>query len=202
MAMPALGLFPLGIVLFPTEQIPLHIFELRYRELIDECLENEQPFGLVLADEEAGIRDVGTLAHILDIERLEDGRMNIVVEGRDRFEVTELTDERSFHTAEAGSYDDEDDPAGHALVERGLSLFARLVDLTEAEVETPDAGHPQLSYALAARFELAAEIKQPLLEERSERQRLEQVCDILEAAHAAIERQREIIRRAQTNGRH
>jgi Lon protease-like protein len=200
--MSALGLFPLGIVLFPTEQIPLHIFELRYRELIDEALENEEPFGLVLADEEGGIRDVGTLAHVLDIERLEDGRMNIVVEGRERFAVTELSSDRSFHTAETAPFDDEDDPAGHALVERGLSLFARLVTLTDADIEAPDAGHPQLSYALAARFELAPEIKQPLLEERSERQRLEQVCEILEAAHAAIERQREIVRRAHTNGKH
>ena len=200
--MAVVGLFPLGIVLLPTEQIPLHIFELRYRELITECLEHEQPFGLVLADEEGGIRDVGTFAHVLDAERLEDGRLNIVVEGRERFSVTELLDERSFHTAEITDFEDDLDPAGHALVERGLSLFARLVTLTEAEIETPDAGHPQLSYALAARFELAPEIKQPLLEERSERLRLEQVCDILEAAHAAIERQREIVRRAATNGKH
>jgi ATP-dependent Lon protease len=200
--MSVLGLFPLGIVLLPTEQIPLHIFELRYRDLIDECLEQELPFGLVLADEEGGIRDVGTFAHILDVERLDDGRMNIVVEGRERFAVTELTSERDFHTAETSTLDDEPDPAGHALVERALSLFARLVALTEAEIEAPDAGHPQLSYALAARFELAAEIKQPLLEQRSERERLEQVCDILETAHAAVERQREIVRRAQTNGKH
>ena len=117
-------------------------------------------------------------------------------------QVTELTDERSFQTAETTPLDDEDDPAGHALVERSLSLFARLVALTDAEIETPDAGHPQLSYALAARFELSPMVKQPLLEDRSERQRLEQVCDLLDAAQTAIERQREIARRAGTNGKH
>ena len=196
------GLFPLGIALLPTEQIPLHIFELRYRELIGECLERDEPFGLVLADEEHGIRDVGTLAHVIDFEPLDDGRLNIVIEGRERFSVSELTEGRAFQTAEIAALDDDDDPAGHALVERGLSLFARLVELTEADISAPDAGHPQLSFALAARFELAPELKQALLTQRSERERLEQVCEILEAAHAAIERQREIVRRAQTNGQH
>ena len=86
------GLFPLGIALLPTEQIPLHIFELRYRELIGECLERDEPFGLVLADEEDGIRDVGTLAHVIDFEPLDDGRLNIVIEGRERFSVSELTE--------------------------------------------------------------------------------------------------------------
>jgi Lon protease-like protein len=200
--MTAVGLFPLGIVLLPTEQIPLHIFEVRYRELISECLEHDEPFGLVLADEEHGIRDVGTLAHVIDFEPLDDGRLNIVVEGRERFSVSELTEGRAFHTAEITSVDDDDDPAGHALVERGLSLFARLVALTEADIEAPDAGHPQLSFALAARFELAPDLKQALLTQRSERERLEQVCEILAAAHTAVERQREIVRRAQTNGKH
>ena len=59
--MSELGLFPLGIVLLPTEQIPLHIFEERYQELIGECLDLELEFGLVFADDE-GLREVGTRA--------------------------------------------------------------------------------------------------------------------------------------------
>ena len=109
--MEEIGLFPLGLVLLPTEQVPLHIFEPRYRELIAECLENEQPFGLVYADDD-GLRRTGTLASVVEVvDELEDGRLNIVVEGRDRFRLVELTDGRSFHTGTIELFDDVDDPA-------------------------------------------------------------------------------------------
>ena len=79
--MAEIGLFPLGIVLLPTEQVPLHIFEDRYKELIDECLAEEREFGLVYADDD-GLRPVGTLAAVTEvIERFDDGRLNVVVEG-------------------------------------------------------------------------------------------------------------------------
>jgi len=81
-----IGLFPLGIVLFPVEQIPLHIFEPRYRELIADCRRDEAPFGLVFADDD-GMRQIGTFAHVVDVEELDDGRLNIIVEGRDRFRI-------------------------------------------------------------------------------------------------------------------
>src|SRR5207244_5641808 len=78
---PELGLFPLGVVLLPTERVPLHIFEPRYKELIGECLESEGEFGLVLADDD-GLREVGTRAAVTDVlHRFPDGRMNVVVEG-------------------------------------------------------------------------------------------------------------------------
>ena len=90
--MEEIGLFPLGLVLLPTEQVPLHIFEPRYRELIAECLENEQPFGLVYADDD-GLRRTGTFASVVEVvDQFEDGRLNIVVEGGDRFRLVELTD--------------------------------------------------------------------------------------------------------------
>ena len=119
-----IGLFPLGIVLLPTEQVPLHIFEPRYRELIAECLEGEQPFGLVFADDD-GLRRTGTLASVVEVvERFEDGRLNIVVEGGDRFRLLELTDGRSFHTGTVEPLADNDDPPDPADVTRGIGLFA------------------------------------------------------------------------------
>src|SRR5262245_47736056 len=79
--MDELGLFPLPVVLFPTERIPLHIFEPRYLELIEDCLANGREFGFVFAADES-LQQVGTRAVVAEImERLEDGRMNIVVEG-------------------------------------------------------------------------------------------------------------------------
>jgi ATP-dependent Lon protease len=196
-----IGLFPLGIVLLPTEQMPLHIFEPRYRELIGECLADEREFGLVYADED-GLRQVGTRAAILEVvERFEDGRLNIVVEGGERFRLVELTEGRSFHTAEVEPVEDESDPGESADVERALALFQRLVDLTGSDVDAPATDAAQLSYAVAARFDFAPELKQELLQETSERIRLKRLGDLLEAAAEAVERQQEIAARAQTNGR-
>jgi Lon protease-like protein len=199
--MEEIGLFPLGLVLLPTEQVPLHIFEPRYRELIAECLEADQPFGLVYADDD-GLRRTGTLARVVEVtERFDDGRLNIVVEGGDRFRLVELTDGRSFHTGTIEAIRDSDDPPAPEDVKRGLGLFSRLVELTGADVEVPAETLEQPSFVLASRFELAPELKLELLEERSERIRLRRLCEILETVAAAVERQREIAERAQKNGR-
>jgi Lon protease-like protein len=199
--MEEIGLFPLGMVLLPTEQVPLHIFEERYQELIRECLDEEREFGLVYADDD-GLREIGTRAVVTEVmERFEDGRMNVVVEGRERFRLVELTSGRSFHTGEIEAVADDRDPAALEDVERALELFRKLVDLTGAEVEAPDSDEPQLSFAIAARFDFAAELKQELLQETSERARIASLCRLLEAAAAAVERQQEIAARAQTNGR-
>ena len=199
--MEEIGLFPLGIVLLPSELVPLHIFEPRYRELIGECIDGEREFGLVLADED-GLSEVGTRAAIVEVvDRFPDGRFNIVVEGRTRFRLLELTDGRAFHTGTVEELVDADDPAAADDVRRALELFERLLALTGAVVEPPAAADPQLSFTLAGRFELAAGLKQELLAATSERARLARVREILEAAAAAVERQREIAASAGRNGR-
>lgn len=199
--MDELGLFPLGLVLLPTEQVPLHIFEPRYRELIGECLEREVPFGLVFADED-GMREIGTLATVTEVtERFPDGRLTIVVEGSDRFRVTRLTEGRSFHTGEVELLEDQDDPPDEDDADRALELFGRLVELTGAEVDSPAADVPQLSFAVAGRFDFSPDLKQELLEATSERVRLRRLCELLAAAADTVERQREIAARAQTNGK-
>lgn len=200
--MEEIGLFPLGMVLLPSELVPLHIFEPRYRELIGECLDEGRPFGLLLADAEDGTRDVGTRARVTEVlERFEDGRLNVVVEGGERFRVVELTEGRSFRTALVESLEDDDEPVDDTLRARALRLFERLVELTGTEVDAPDDTHAQLSFAVAARFELGAELKQELLQETSETARLRRLCETLEGAAEAVERQREIAGRAQGNGR-
>ncbi|MGL6279802.1 MAG: LON peptidase substrate-binding domain-containing protein [Gaiella sp.] len=198
--MDEIGLFPLGVVLLPTEQVPLHIFEPRYRELIAECLEEERPFGLVFADED-GVRDVGTLAAVIEVvDRFPDGRLNIVVEGRERFRLLQLNEGRSFHTGAVEELTDDDDTAPDALAARARALFERLVGLTGADVDlSGDLGSP-LSFALAGRFELAADLKLELLRETSEPSRLARVCEILEGATAEMERRRVVAERAQGNG--
>jgi Lon protease-like protein len=196
-----LGLFPLPLVLLPTEQIPLHIFEERYQELIGECLDHDLEFGLLYADDE-GIGEVGTRAAVIDvITRFDDGRLNIVVEGRERFRLAELTSGRSFQTAAVAPVEDAEDPAAPASVERARALFTQLRELTGSEVEIPGPDTPQLSFALASRVELAADVKLELLAQLSERLRLERVCELLEGAAVTVERRRLAAERAATNGR-
>ncbi|CAN5680418.1 MAG: LON peptidase substrate-binding domain-containing protein [Actinobacteria bacterium] len=195
------GLFPLSLVLLPTEQVPLHIFEERYKDLIGECLADDAEFGLVYADE-SGIREIGTRAAVLQVlTEFEDGRMNILIEGRDRFKLLELTSGRSFQTGDIVPIEDIDDSADASTVQRARLLFDRLRELTSSEIEAPDGSTPQLSYALAARVELTAEAKLELLTETSERVRLERVCTLLEEAAVAVERQRGAAERAATNGK-
>ncbi len=199
--MSEIGLFPLGLVLLPAEQVPLHIFEPRYQDLIGESLEQGAPFGVVYADDD-GLRPVGTLATIAEVsERFEDGRLNIVVEGGERFRLLELTSGRSFVTASVEPFADQDDPAGVADIERALALFGRLVELTGSELEPPDPETPQLSFAVAGRFELSPELKQELLAESSERIRLVRLCELLAIAAETVERQKEIAARAHANGK-
>ncbi len=199
--MSELGLFPLPLVLLPTEQVPLHIFEERYKDLITECLDDEAEFGLVYADE-AGIREVGTRAVVVEVlSRFEDGRMNVLIEGRDRFRLLDLTSGRTFQTGDTAPLEDVDDLADADTEERARDLFDRLRELTSSEIQVPELGTPQLSYALAARVELAAEAKLELLAETSENVRLERVCELLEEAAVAVERQRSAAERAATNGK-
>jgi Lon protease-like protein len=196
-----LGLFPLPLVLLPSEHVPLHIFEERYKDLIGECLEDDSEFGLVYADE-AGIREIGTRAAVLEVlTRFEDGRLNVVIEGRERFRLLDLTSGRSFQTGGVTPLADADDPAEPETVLRAEELFGRLRELTASDVEVPPADTPQLSYELAGRVELAADVKLELLAETSERVRLERVCELLEDATVAVERQRRAAERAATNGK-
>jgi Lon protease-like protein len=196
-----IGLFPLGLVLLPAELAPLHIFEPRYQELIGESLEQGIPFGIVYADDD-GLRQVGTLATVSDVtERFEDGRLNIVVEGGERFRLLELTSGRSFVTATVEPFADQDDPADQNDVERALALFVKLAALTGSDIDPPDRQTPELSFAVAGRFELSPELKQELLSESSERIRLTRLCELLTIAAETVERQKEVAERAQSNGK-
>ena len=199
--MDELGLFPLGIVLLPTEQLPLHIFEERYKELVDECLEQDGEFGLVYADDD-GLRDLGTRARVVEVlTRFEDGRLNILVEGGDRFRLVELTDGRSFSTGLVTPIEDVEDSAEAAAVDEALRLFGLLREVTESEVDAPERELPQLSFALAGKVELPADDKLGLLAETSERLRMELVQELLANAVLTAQRVRRAAERASTNGK-
>jgi ATP-dependent Lon protease len=198
---PELGLFPLGVVLLPTERVPLHIFEPRYKELIGECLESDVEFGLVLADTD-GLREIGTRAAVTDVlHRFPDGRMNVVVEGGERFRVVQLTTGRSFYTAEVEPVEDEDGEADSDARARALERYAGLAAATGGEPDDLDSESSALSFEIAARVDFGAELKQQLLETRSEPERLEALSGLLEEAAKAVAADRERAEQASTNGK-
>lgn len=199
--MDEIGLFPLGIVLLPSEVVPLHIFEDRYKELIGECLELERDFGLVYADEN-GVRETGTRARVADVlDRFDDGRLNVLVEGGERFHVERLTRGRSFLTAEVEPF--EDDTAGEPdedEAERVTESFRALAMAAGADAEVPEPGLPELSFHVAARVEIPADAKQELLELRSEAARLTRLRGLLDGAREAILAARRLGEHAKKNG--
>jgi len=198
---PEIGLFPLQLVLLPTERVPLHIFEPRYKELIGECLEEGLEFGLVLEDED-GRRDVGTQAAVVEVLQVfDDGRMNVVVEGRRRFRLVELTAGREFLTGEVEPVEDDPDPAPPEEVEAALGVFRRLVEVAGSDVDEPDPAVGDLSFELASRVDFGHELKQEILELRSERRRLKRLVEILGRAVEAIALEKEVRERASGNGR-
>lgn len=199
--MEQIGLFPLGVVLLPTERIPLHIFEPRYRELIGECLEEGREFGLLLADDD-GMREVGTRAAVTSVlERFDDGRLNIVVEGRERFKLVELTSGRSFQTGEVEPLDDTGGDPEPAAVERAVELLRKLGEIAGADVDELEVATEAPSFELAARVDFEPQLKQQLLELRSEPERLDRLSELLEGAAKVLELQQAGKAIAQTNGR-
>ena len=199
--MPEIGLFPLGVVLLPSERIRLHIFEPRYKELIDECLGEEREFGLVYAEDDER-REIGTRARVTEVlQRFEDGRLNIVIEGGERFRILERTSGRSFETAVVEAFVDDDEDAPPDERDRVLGLYRRLAEAAEAEADDIDEDAPQLSFELAGRIAFDAGVKQELLEQRSERERVRTLGRLIEDALRSVELAREQRRRASQNGR-
>ena len=108
-------LFPLNVVLMPGAPLPLHIFEDRYKQMVNECLEQESEFGMVFADE-SGTRDVGCTARIVElVERYEDGRMLILVEGSRRFRLNNVLTGKPYYIGEIDFFEEEAEEDANAL---------------------------------------------------------------------------------------
>lgn len=195
-----IGLFPLGIVLVPGEHAPLHIFEPRYKELVRECLDKHSPFGLVYADPE-GMRRIGTNALVAEVtERFDDGRLNIVVTGGERFAIENLTEGHSFMTAEVIPYLDEPDAVSDAVLQGCLDAYERVARAAGAETEEISPGPHGVAFGICDHINLDPDIKQTLLEMRSENERLDSLRDVLERAAEVVTAQRTARRRATGNG--
>ena len=197
-----LPVFPLPLVLLPGELLPLHIFEARYRELVGRCLAGPEPFCVVL-DDDAGVREVGCLARDLTVlERLADGRLNIVVSGGEPVLLGPIDEEaHSYLSAEATLLEDEDEDLAEEEIEAALAAYSAILSEIGREDAEPLSAQPRLSYALGARIDVGILVGQALLEARSERTRLILITEALEQGRESLRVSAERERRAVRNGK-
>lgn len=191
-----LGLFPLSVVLLPGEVAPLHIFEERYKLLFNELMDGGE-FGTILVEEE-GLRERGCSARLAQvIERMDDGRLNVLVQGARRFRLLEIREPEdlgsTYLTGVVEFFDDDEPEAPQELVAKALEAFRRMLVLMDVPSPREPAGDGPLSFRLASAVDFGAPLKQELLEAVSERQRLETLLAIMETLLPRLElrRQRE-----------
>ena len=195
-----LPLFPLDLVLLPGTPLPLHIFEPRYKEMIAECLERKQVFGILRALSE-GLADIGCTAEIVAVTKTyDDGRVDIVTRGRKRFELLSVNQERSFLRGEILYVDDEpEQPTGEETA-RALQLHKQILALANAEQDLPENDDSPLSYHLAASLPLDLDFKQKLLASRSEAERMRTIISYFETLLPSLRRAVVIRQKAGGNG--
>jgi Lon protease-like protein len=175
-----LPLFPLEVVLFPGTPLPLHIFEPRYKEMIGECLAEHRNFGVVRVVEQ-GLADVGCAAEIVSVvKEYPDGQLDIVTEGRRRFEIVRINQERSFLQAEVIMIGDSAGTPAPKDTSRAIQLHSDLLGIAGAKQDLSAADPALLSFRLAGSLPLDLDFKQKLLELRSETERLSLLISYLE----------------------
>jgi len=197
----SLPLFPLNLVLYPGEHLPLHIFEERYKDLTQYCLDHEVPFGIVRGDDDT-LAAVGTTARIQRVvNRYDDGRLDIAVQGEERFELLELHDDKSYYTADVSLLEDVEEGIDLDLKERAITQHMKLLELAGRTVR-PELYEDvdKLSYVLARNAVLDEEQKQELLERSSENERIRYLIRHFEALIPRVEKKEDVNRRIRSNG--
>jgi Lon protease-like protein len=194
-------LFPLGLVTLPSEYVPLHVFEARYKTMIGECLERDSEFGIIwLAEDE--LKPVGC-ACVIDrvLERMEDGRMNILTRGTRPFRLIERQDELPYPAGTIEFLEDRDGQPDETAEHHAREAYTALV--AEATDAAPDAERiaGMTAYEMAATVEFGLDAKQGLLELRSENARLRLVTRLFRAALKRLEFVDRAQARARSNGK-
>jgi Lon protease-like protein len=192
-------LFPLGLVLLPGEVVPLHIFEERFKQMIGECLDEEREFGILwLADDE--LKQVGCAAKITRVlERFDDGRLNILVEGTTPFRLERRIGDMDYPAGDVELLDDSPGADEEAL-ERTRKTYGDLVEEVTDSRPEPETLAALGAYGMAATVDINAAAKQVLLELRSEPARLEQLDALFTEALQRIRTAARVAEQASGNG--
>lgn len=198
-------LFPLGMVALPTESVPLHIFEDRYRRMIERCLKApatlEGEFGIIWLSEHE-LKQVGCACEVEQLlDRLDDGRLNIVVRGTRPFRLLERQDDLPYPAGVVEFVDEDEEELDPAAAEAAHELYRELVrEATDREIEDPELAQLD-AYRMAATIEFAVEAKQELLELRSENARLRLLAELLQSAIERLDLVERAQARALSNGK-
>jgi len=201
-----IDLFPLRLVLLPGEVLPLHIFEERYRRLIARCRESGSAFGAIMHDDDS-VAEAGCTAVVHEVvEELEDGRLNIIVRGRQRFRIETLLqpDDPETDCLRGRIRVFDDDPDGDDvdhLVAEAEPLFSRLVALMGAGVMEVPRGDDPLSFRLASAVDFGVALKQRLLEAVSETDRLDLLVTVMQGLIPSLELRRDREEAIRGNGK-
>ena len=195
-----LALFPLDVVLFPDAPLPLHIFEPRYKEMVRDLLESREHFGVVRTTE-GGFEQIGCTAEIVGVaKQYEDGRMDIVTEGRQRFEIMQVDMSKTYLRAEVLYIVDEPERPPRDEVEHLLEMQKEMLQLLGASAEVPDEDDRQLTLTIAAAMPFELDMKQKLLASRSEPQRVASLIQYYEKALPSLRRAVKARHKAGGNG--
>jgi Lon protease-like protein len=175
-------LFPLGIVALPGEIIPLHIFEERYKTMMNECISDEREFGIVWLSDD-GLREIGCACEIEQVlERMEDGRMNLLARGTRPIKVLERQGHLAYPAGVIEFVEDRDDDVDPELQQTARDAYADLVKrATDREPDQEDLAEMS-AYGMAATVDFGLDAKQGLLDLRSENARLRLVARLFRAA--------------------
>ena len=194
-------LFPLPIVLLPTELVPLHIFEERYKEMIGRCLDEDGEFGIIWLSDD-GLKEVGCSARVTEVlERTEDGRMNILVQGTSPFRLLEKREHHPYPAGKVQLLDDRLEDVEGGVGDEARETYAELVErVTDRRPETEALGELR-AYEMAATVDIGSEVKQGLLELRSEQARLRLLSRLFKAAMERLDVAERIAEHARTNGK-
>jgi ATP-dependent Lon protease len=211
-----LPLFPLPVVLFPGVPLPLHIFEPRYRQMLEDIRVSNNLFGLTYFDSSSTERDVptpgqiGCVAEVTETLTLPDGRSNILTVGLVRYRIDSYVERGAPYLVVRVSYfEDDDDDEGSLLVAASdvadtFTRIARAVrTINDERVNLPDISETepqQLSFLVSAAMEVEVEIKQELLELRSTAERLQRLRGMLDQAVDGYEERARIHELAKSNG--
>jgi len=195
-------LFPLNVVLLPGAELPLHIFEPRYRAMVNDCLEEKSEFGMLLSLPN-GVARVGCTAEILQVaKRYEDGRMEILTVGRVPFRVVELLTGNPLMEGQVDYLEDRESPGNPRIQRELVELFEACHTLIYDDYpkNLEGASTEDLSYLIAATLPLDLLWKQQILELRSESDRQERLVAYLREWAPHLQKKEAMRQRAGGNG--
>jgi Lon protease-like protein len=194
-------LFPLGIVTLPTEYVPLHIFEERYKTMVERCLDHDSEFGILwMSDEE--LKQTGCAVRIDRVlERMDDGRLNILCRGTRPFRLVERQDDLPYPAGTVEFLEDRDEPVDEELAARTRESYATLVEQATERVLEPGEVESMTAYEMAATVDFGLDAKQGLLDLRSENARLRLVDRLFRAATKRLDYVERAQARAKSNGK-